>query len=226
VPNGNLLLYQHLRPTSTAIPTNLSIHQPHPLYGRNRTTNSSGNLSDWSAQSCASERLSTIVNSRESLFVPVDRPSRLPRGTYRQFGRGPDPSQLRGQLSRSLSPTNRPNIIHSDARLANSTTNVHTHPHDGDEGRSPVLPPSSFPSIRIHDPSNQPLPVTLMDSEESMSINPPHPTPFFFPMGQSETASQHSTSASSAMSKSILPGRDLQMIHSDQIPRYVKDITM
>src|SRR5258708_2840866 len=95
VANGNLLLYQHLRrPTSTAIPTNLSIHQPHPLYGRSRTTNSSGNLSDWSAQSCASERLPTIVNSRESLFAPVDRPSRLPRGTYRQFGRGPDPSQI------------------------------------------------------------------------------------------------------------------------------------
>jgi hypothetical protein len=211
--------------TSTPIPTNLSVHQPHPLYGRNLTTNSSGNLSDWSAQSRASERLSTIINSRESLFAPVDRPSRLPRGTYRQFGPGPDP-QLSGQPSRSPSPTNRPNIIHSDARLANSTTNVLTHPHDGDEGRSPVLPPSSLPSIRIHDPSNQSLPITLMDSEESMSMDPPHPTPFFFPMGQSEAASQHSTIASSATSKFVLPGRDLQMIHSDQIPRYVKDITM
>jgi hypothetical protein len=60
--------------STTSIPANLSVHQPHPLYGRNRTARSADNLSGWSAQSRSSERLSRIVNSRELLHVPVNQP--------------------------------------------------------------------------------------------------------------------------------------------------------
>jgi hypothetical protein len=237
-------------PPSPSIPANLSVHQPHPLYGRNRTANSSDNLSGWSAQSRASERLSRIVNSRELLHVPVDQPSRPPRGIYRQFGPGVDPSTSRGQLSRSPSPTYHQNITRSDSRLAITTPHVHSHPHDADEGRSPVVPPSSSSSMHgqprpltdqrniwrsstsiklsIQGPSTETLPTTLM--EESMAMDPGgpgHSTPSYSAIGQPETASQHSTIASSATSEFILPeGRFVQMIHSDQISRYYERATM
>ncbi|KAN0108993.1 hypothetical protein V8E52_009776 [Russula decolorans] len=54
-----------------------------------------------------------------------------------------------------------------------------------------------------------------------------HSAPSIFAMGQSETASQHSTIASSATSEFILPeGRFVQLIHSDQIPRYYENVTI
>jgi hypothetical protein len=235
-----------LPPSPTSIPANLSVHQPHPLYGRNRTANSSDNLSGWSAQSRASERLSRIVNSRELLHVPVDQPSRPPRGIYRQFGPGVDQSTSRGQLSRSPSPTYHQNITHSDPRLAITTPYVHSHPHDADEGRSPVVPPSpsssmhgplrpltnrnmrsgSLASIKLYiqNPSTDTLQTTL--TEESMAMDPAHSTPSYSAMEQFETASQHSIIASSATLEFVLPeGRFLQLIHSDQIPRY-DNVTM
>ena len=120
--------------TSTSIPANLSAHQPHSLHGRNRTATGSGNLSVSSAQTRpqtrASERPSTSINSREFLHVPVDQPSQPPRGIYRQFGPGVDPSTPRGQLSRSPSPTYRQNITHSysDSHLAIPHNNICTLP--------------------------------------------------------------------------------------------------
>ncbi|KAF8496545.1 hypothetical protein F5888DRAFT_1907347 [Russula emetica] len=228
-------------PTTSIPPAILSVHQPHPLYGRNRTASSSSNLSGGSAQSRAGERLSTIVNSPELLHAPVDQLSRYPRAFYPQFGPGVDPSTSRGQLARSPSPTHQQNITHSDSRLAITTTYVHPHPYDGDEGRSPVVHPSSSSSIHeplrpltnrnmwsgsspsinvyIQCPSSDSLPTSLM--EESMAMDPAHSTPSYSAMDQSETASQHPTIASSAASEFHLPeGRFLQMIHSDQIPRY------
>jgi hypothetical protein len=233
-------------PSPTSSPASLYVHQPHPLYGRNRTASSSDNLSGWSAQSRASERLSRIVNSREVLQVPVDQPSRPARGIYRQFGPGVDPSTSRGQLSRSPSPTYRQSITRSDSRLATTTPYVHSHPHDADEGRSPVVPPSpsssmhgplrpltnrnmrsgSLASIKLYiqNPSTDTLQTTL--TEESMAMDPAHSTPSYSAMEQFETASQHSIIASSVTSEFVLPeGRFLQLIHSDQIPRY-DNVTM
>jgi hypothetical protein len=234
------------RTSSTSIPLSLSVRQPQSLYGRSRTASSSDNLSGWSAQSRASERLSRIVNSREVLHVPVDQPSRTPRGIYRQFGPGVDPSTSRGQPSRSPSPTYRQNITHSDSHLAITTTHVHSHRHDADEGRSPVVPPSpsssmhgplrpltnrnmrsgSLASIKLYiqNPSTDSLQTTL--TEESMAMDPAHSTPSYSAMDQSETASQRSIIASSTTSEFVLPeGRFLQLIHSDQIPRY-DNVTM
>jgi hypothetical protein len=222
-------------PPSPTTSIQLANLQPRPLYGRNRTASSSGNLSGWSAQSRASERLSIIVNSRELLHAPVDQPSRSPRGIYRQFGPSVDSSASRGQLARSPSPTYRQNITHSDSRLY-----VHSHLHDADEGRSPVVPPSSSssmhgplrpltsrnmrsgssPSINLYlqGPSTDSLATTL--TQESMTMDPAHSTPYSA-MDQTETASQHSIIASSVTSEFLLPeDRFLQVIHSDQIPRY------
>ena len=188
-------------PTSTtSIPAGLSIHQPHPLYGRNRAASSSGNLSGWSAQSRVSERLS----SREQSHIPVGQLSRLPRGIYRQFGPSIQPSTSSGQLPRS---------------------SVHTHPYDADEGRSPVVPHSPSSSthgsvalwprsgsatsinLSIQNPSTDTLATNL--TEESMAMDYPH------------------SAISFVTSEFSLPeGRFVQMIQSDQIPRYDKNVTM
>ncbi len=231
---------------TTSIPATggLSVHQPRPLYGRTHTASSSGNLSGSSSQSRASERFSTIVNSTELLHAPVDQPSRprSPRGIYRHFGPDVDPLTSRGQLARSHSPSYCQNITHSDSRLAITTAWVPSHPHDADEGRSPVAFPS--PSFSMHGPLRRSMwsePSTSIDlsiqgpstdslqttlTEESMAMDPAHSIPFYSAMDQTETACQHSTIASSAISEFVLPeGRFLQMIHSDQIPRY-DNVTM
>ena len=229
---------------TTSISASLSAHQPHSLYGRNLTAGSSSSLSGWSAQSRASERLSIIVNSRELSHLPVDQPSRPPRGIYRSFGPGVDPSTSRGQLARSPSPN-----THSGSRLA--ITTIHSHPHDADGGRSPVDSPSpssmhgplrlianpnmwnrSSDSIQlsIQSPSTDSLRTTL--TEESMVMDPrhpPHSTPSYPAMDHYEVASQHSTIASARTATSnIFPpeGRFLQTIHSDQLPRYYDNVTM
>jgi hypothetical protein len=227
--------------TSTSIPANLSADQPHPLYGRNRTASSSGNLSVSSAQSRANERLSTIINSRELLHVPVDRPSQPPRGIYRQFGPDVDPSASRGQLARSPSPTYRQNITRSDSHLA--ITTIHSHAHDADGGGSPVASPLSSSSMHgplipltncnmwsrpstgiklsIQAPSTDSLPLvrTTLTEESMATDHRAHSTPFSA-MGQSETASQHSTIAPSATSDHLLPeGRFLHLINSDRLLR-------
>ena len=164
--------------TGASIPASLSVHQPHSVYGGNRTASSSSNLSGrsgWSGQSRASERLSRIVHSRELLPIAVDQPPRSPRGIYRQFGPGVDPSTSRGQLSRT------------------SATNLHSHPLDADEGRSPVVRPSSSSSMHeprrsqtnpsstsinlsIQAPSTIDLPTTL--AGEPMAMDPPHSAPY------------------------------------------------
>ena len=226
-----------------SIPASLSVHQPRPPYGRNRTASSSGNLSSSSSQSRASERLSTIVNSTELLHAPVGQPSRprSPRGIYRQFGPDVDPSTSRGQLARSHSPSYHQNITHSDSHLPITTAWV-PHPHGADEGHSPIpFPSPSFSmhgqlrrsmwsgsstsiNLSVQGPSTDSLHTTL--TEESIAMSPAHPTPPYSAMDQSETASQHSTIASSTTSEFVLPeGRFLQMIHSDQIPRY-DNVTM
>jgi hypothetical protein len=188
--------------TSTSISASLSVHRPHPLSGRHDTASSSGNLSGWSAQSRDSEELSTIVNSRELLQVPVDQPSRPPRGIHREFGPGVDPSTSRGQLDRAPSTTYRQNITHSDSHLAITMPYVHSHPHDTDEGRSSVVPPSSSSSMHgplrpltdrdiwsgssasinlyVQGPSTDFLPTTL--TKESMAMDPAHLTPSYSAM--------------------------------------------
>jgi hypothetical protein len=178
------------------------------------------------------------------LQVPVDQSSRPPRGIYREFGPGVDPSTSRGQLSRPPSTTYRQNITHSDSRLAITAPYVYSHPHDADEGRSPVVPPSLSSSMHgplrpltkiwsgsstsinlyVQGPSTDFLPTTL--TKDSMAMDPALSTPYSA-MDQSETASQHSTIVFSATSELILPeGRVLQTMDSNQIPRYDKNVTM
>ena len=153
-------------------------------------------------------------DSRESqihkllLHVPVNQPPRPRRGIHRQFGPAVDPPTSRGQLSRSPSPSSRQNITNSDSHLAITTTYVHSHVHDADEGRSPV--------VHIQSPSTDSLPTTL--KEQSMATA--HSTPSYPAMGQPETTSQHSTIASSATLEFFSPeGSFVHMFHSEELQK-------
>ena len=195
---------------TTSIQASLFVHQPHPVYGRNRAAGSSSNVSGSSAQSRASARLSTIVNSSELLHAPVNQPSRprSARSVYRHFGPEVDPSPLRGQLVRSHSPSYRQNITRSDSRLSITPTSV-SHPHDADEGRSPIAFPSPSPST--HGPQRPSTSRSMWGGSTSINLSIQSPSTDSLPIPLTEEST----------SEFDLPeGRVLQMIHSDQIPRY------
>jgi hypothetical protein len=224
---------------------------PTPFERRSLAHRSSGNLSAVSIQSRASSRFSIITNSRESTRAPaLGQPSRLPRATHRQFGRGPDPSRSRDRPSRPPTPTTRPHTPYQFPHLEIITSNP---PHFAyDDGRvSPVVQPSV--SSHAHEPLSPPP----MDgnqrkqsstsvviefenpSTESLplsSVNPPQLTEEPFTI---DTTTAHSSPVTAAadfldeefptasLPEDLLPeGRFVQLINSDQVPRYTKNITM
>ena len=233
---------------------------PNPTFqlDANRST---GNLS---TQSRASDRLSIITNSRESIRASVrnGQPSRAPRATHRQFGRGPTPSQSREQLSLSGKPSsiNLPNTIHPPPHLEIVTTIGPTHAHADEKAispQSPAVAPSSSshtheslspPANRekrrgsstsvifnIQNPSVESLSITSSINpqkltEEPMSMDTATQTSLnISPADRHEIASLRSESPTPSSATSdffIHEGRFVQMIHSEQVPRYTKDITM
>jgi hypothetical protein len=133
------------------VPTSIIVdypHTPNPLYAIGGTSlgdRSSGNLSAFSIQSRASDRFSFITNSLESIRTTHGQPSRYPRATHRQFGRGPGPARSKERLSRPSSPTTRPHTLTHPThplRLGINTTLPSTHgtssSHDGPPLGSPT----------------------------------------------------------------------------------------
>jgi hypothetical protein len=247
--------------TPTPAVSSLSVDQLHvtnplhPFEGRSLANRSSGNMSAVSIQSRASSRLSIITNSRESTRArPAGQPSRLPRATHRQFGRGPDPSRSRDHLSRSPSPMNRSRSPHQLPRLEIFTTNLSPYSH-GDSSVNPAVQPSvsSYPHepqspspsdekerkqslssvvFEFQNPSTESLPV-------SPSINPPQFTekPFTVDTGTAHSSpvtaaadlqdEGHICSLATSLPDCFLPeGRSVQLINSDQVPRYTKNAVM
>ena len=139
------------------VPPSISVDPPrahdppsHPLGRRSPVNRRRATLSVVSLQSRDRDRFSNITTTHGVLRAPHGQPSQVPRVTYRQFGRGPDPSRLRER-------------------------------------------PTRPPVVDLHDE-------TLPDSPTS--TNPPT-VDYFIP-----------------------EGRFVQLINSDQIPRYEKDATM
>jgi hypothetical protein len=229
------------------------------LHGGSIAYSSTGNLSTRSHAS-ASDRLSIITNSRESLRGSVrnGQSSRNPKATYRQFKHGPTPSQSRERLSPKPSSANLQNTTNPPPRLEVVTTTGPTHAHADEEAISPQSPAvAPSPSSHTHEslsppankrrgsstsvifnvlnPSTDSLSVTSATqppkfTEEPMTIDsdpPNHSSPVCSPSDRLKTASQHSLATSSSTADFFLPeGRFVQLIHSDQIPRYTKNITM
>jgi hypothetical protein len=223
--------------------------------GRSLAHRSSGNLSNVSIQSRASDRYSIITNSLESTRVTaVGQPSQLVRATHRQFGRGPNPSRSRDRLSRSPSPMNRPNTPHQLPHLQVFTTNFPPHTR-GDSGVGPVIHPpvSSYSSepqnptptdenhrkqsstsvvFEFQNPSTDSFPISPSTSPPQFTEEPftvdtataqSSPVTAKADLQDEESICSHATSPPDL----FLPeGRFVQLINSDQVPRYSKNITM
>jgi hypothetical protein len=238
-----------------AIPATLPVeqsHSPNPsyLHAGNFASRSSSNVSSVSSQSRASDRLSRITSSREALQVPVGQPAESPRSSHHQFGRGPDPSRSGGRLSRSPSPMQPQNITQQTHHLDVIQTAVPPHDHAGG-GVSPIDGPQSsadLPSsssntrepqsaklnrgkttsldVHLQNPSLDSLIIESSNhlqpfTEEPMAISP---TQLSAASDHSETTSQRPSLIASEFD--LLEGRFLQLIHSEQVPRYTKNITV
>ncbi|KAI0301654.1 hypothetical protein B0F90DRAFT_1936389 [Multifurca ochricompacta] len=228
-------------------------HSISSLDGRNFANRNSSNLS---VHSRASDRLSVLqAHSRESLRGPVGQPSRFPRAVHRQFGRGPSASRSRERPSRSPSPTSHLPHVPRVPRLEIDVTNLRPNTH-ADDRVSPAIPPSVsshthaplsppiIPGRRqsstsvivgIENPSTESLPLSPSSNlppltDEPYAIGSPtaHSSHASLARGLPlEELSPLSPTASSVISNFLLPEhRFVQLINSDQVPRYTKDITI
>src|SRR6267142_2285521 len=229
-------------------------YSPNPSFldAANFASRSSSNVSIASSQSRASERRSRITASREALRTPVGQPAEHPRSPPYQFGRGPDPSRSGGRLStsRSPSPVHPLNTIQQPHHLYVLQT-AHSHAGEGisptDGPQSPVDMPSSSSNtqepqrtplargkttsldVHVQSPSLESLVIASPTNLQKLTEEPEAISPTQLPIvsslaDHSETASQRPSFAASAF---FLPeGRFLQLINSEQIPRYTKSITM
>ena len=237
----------------------LSVDLPHSLGARGHVNHSSANLSIASIQSRASDRFSFITTSRDSNRAPHGQPSRLPRATHRQFGRGPDPSRSRERLTRPNTPLTRPHTPLNPPRLEVVTTNLPSDAHGSGRvsplvlpsvssahGHQPLSPPtlnevrrrqSSATSfiVDVQYPSTESLPISPSTSNPPVADEPhaiesvtAHSSPDSPVMNPHDDAVPGSpTSSNAATLDYYLPeGRFVQLINSDQIPRYTKDALM
>jgi hypothetical protein len=220
----------------------------HHLGGGGALNHSTGNLSIISVQSRASDRRSIITNSRESMRASLDQPPRAPRGTHRQFGRGPDPSRSRERPTRPPTPTTRPNTpvhtttnppfaIHGDDEVNPVASSSHTHEprspsptHENRRKYSTILWNVQNPSTDSLPNSSSINPIQLTDEPSAMDSLTAHSSPDSAAVDlpderhyepSSPTSSNHPT-----LDFCIPEGRFLQLIHSEQVPRYTKGVTM
>jgi hypothetical protein len=198
-----------------------------------------------STQSRASDRFSIITTSHDSDRATHDQSSRLPRATHRQFGRGPDPSRSRERPTRPNTPhdpprpspeiitTNLPSLDHEDGRISPvlqpSASSPHAHrflgPSPMDEIRREVSLTSFV--VDVQNPSTESLPISPSTS------NPITEEPLAMESATAPVVDQHDeppgspTSSNAATLDYYLPdGRFVQLINSDQIPRYTKHVLM
>ena len=171
-----------------------------------------------------------------------ERPSRAP---HHQFGRGPDPSRSRERPTRPSTPASRPHTPTRPPRLELSTALPSTH---GDGRLDSVVQPSASSSY-THEPLSPP-PMSEIRRRQSSTIiidiqNPsteslPIPSPTYPPQITEEPSAMDSsvdlhdestpgspTSSNQTLDDLIWPeGRLVQLINSDQIPRYEKNVKM
>jgi hypothetical protein len=201
-----------VHPSLVANPSVDRLHAPNssqPLGGKGLVNRSSRSPSGVNIQSRASDRFSIITNSQESTGAPSGQPSRLFRETHPQVGGGPDRSPREG------------------------ATGPHTPPHASDLKIVMPSPTHVDDKVRRQDvpnPLTELLPI-------SSSTNPQQLTnhPFAIDSARVHSAvDRHdgplqvfSTSFNSAKLDHFVPeGRFVQLIDSEQIPRYTRDIKM
>jgi hypothetical protein len=235
-------------------PASLTVepHRDHAHPTALTVIHSNRSVANLSTHSRASDRLSIIqTHSRESLHAPGGQTTRFPRGPHRQFGRGPSPSPSRERPSGSPSPTNR---VYPLPHLEIDTTNLRPQTHvDGrhspvtpssvaSHAHAPLSPPSLHGHHRrrsstsvvvgIVTPSTDSLPLSPLTNQPPLTDEPYAIGPLIDPSSPiadapdaRERSSQHSPTTSSPTSNFDLPlGRVLQLINSEQVPRYTKEV--
>jgi hypothetical protein len=218
------------------------------------STIGSGNLSTVSVQSSASDRYSIITNLRELTRAPLGQPSQLRRATYPQFGCGPVLSRSRERTTWPPTPTTRPRThpqrleiitaqtsTHGDGKVSpvvqplasSSDTHEPPSPPPMNEIRTrqsstsvdmdvPYPPTGSLPiSSSNHLPQTTDRPFSIDYSTIQSSPVSPAVDLHGEPLPSSPTSSNHPT-----LDLNWPEGRFVQLINSDQIPRYEKNATM
>ena len=182
--------------------------QAYPLSVFGAGLHSNRSWSSLSAHSRASDRLSIIqARSYESLHSSLSQQKRSPKAAHRQFGCGPSTDNLSFRS-------------HAPAHI--------TGHHRGQSSTSVV--------VEIENPSTESLShgqladsPTLQDEPYSVGSPTLHSSPSSKPSNLPEE-SPRSTPTASLMSEFELPhlpeGRFLQMIISEQVPRYTKSVTV
>ena len=218
-----------------------ALNRSHLLGERGVVNRSSGNLSVASIQSRASDRLSIITNSGESIRAPHGQPSRLPRAPHRQFGRGPDPSRSRERPSRPSSPTGTtrpPSILlhptHEDGRVSPvvrheaSSSYAHQLPSHPQRIRTRRRSTTSV-ILGVQTPSTESLSITHSSNlpqktDEPFAIDSPtNSSVVDLTPPRSPTSSNH---PSMDYGLRVPDGRSVELVNSEQIPRYSKNATM
>ena len=238
--------HEHTESQTVDVPPVLTINrpyatnQPHPLGERSIVDRNSGDLSAVRIQSNASDRFSIITNSHESIRAPLGQPSRLRRATYPQLGCGLDQLRLRERASWPPAPTTRPPTHSPRLEIITALTSTH-----GDGKVGLVVQPSASPPYTHEPPSplsmsetrRRPSSTIVVDIQNSPRItdepfavdsSTDHPSPdspgvdlHDEPLG-SPTPSNHQTLEDLSWPQ----GHFVQLINSDQIPRYNKNATM
>ena len=210
---------------------------------------STGNLSIQSA----SDRRSIITTSHQSLCSSVgnNRLLRAPRGTYHQFGPGPATSRLSGRSSRSPSPMPSPNrgqpehlvvdtLAHADGRViptispqsptALPSSTSHTQGQLGPPAFRRGRQRTTSIDVSVRSPSPESVPNTSSINAQEFTEDPmaigtsTRSSPLILPADRLEPVSPTTSFAASDIF--IPDGRLVQLINSDQIPRYTKNVTM
>jgi hypothetical protein len=170
---------------------------------------SNRSLSSMSIHS-ACDRLSILQSrSSESLHLPHGQQKGSPKAAHRQFGCGPSTENLEGSS-------------HPHA-LVNVTG---VHGHYGGQSSTTVAVQIENPSTESLPRSQSADPPTLQ--EESYSIGSPtlYSSPSSKPSNLPEESSQPTPTASLISDFELPEGRFLQMIVSEQVPRYTKSVTV
>jgi len=215
-------------------------HAPYPpplSHGIILAHHSSGTLGTINTQGSGSARSSIITNSGEEMHAPV-----ASRG---RFGRRQDPSRLRDGISKSASLTNALQPLHCES------TDL-PHLYHGDRRLSPIVQPSMSSHIPeplglppMDDNRRNPSSTSVVfdvpnPSTESIPVSSTHPgqlteapftietvAPYLSPVTAAADPHDEAPILSIATLDNPLPeGRSVQLINSDQVPRYTKNLTM
>ena len=198
---------------------------------------SSGTLGTINTQDSGSARSSIITDPGEEIHASV-----ASRG---QFGRRQDPSRSRDRISKPASLTNALQPLHSEI------TDLPPLYH-GDRRLSPIVQPSMSSHIpeplglppmdeNRRNPSSTSVVFDVQNpSTESVPVSSTHPgqlteapftietvAPYLSPVTAAADPHDEAPILSIATLDNPLPeGRSVQLINSDQVPRYTKNLTM